>query len=223
MDALLDAALGHVAFDGWSAATLAAAAEDAGLSEADARAMAPRGPLDLVAALHRRGDDAMKERLAKADLESLRFRDRVAAALKFRIEAMPDPPVARRTAAFLAVPVHAPEGAKLVWETSSMIWNALGDTSRDVNWYTKRATLSGVFGSALLYWLGDDSPGHAATGAFIDRRIDEVMQIEALKGRLRQNPFTKPFMDVQAALLERLASPFGRQGPDLPGRWESGN
>ena len=115
LDALLDAALRHVAFDGWSAATMAAAAADAELSEADAKALAPRGAFDLVAALHRRGDNAMKERLEKAELDSLRFRDRVAMALKFRLDAMPDQQVARRTAAFLSVPVHAPEGAKLVW------------------------------------------------------------------------------------------------------------
>ena len=108
----------------------------------------------------------MKERLAKADLESFRFRERVATALKYRFDAMPDRQVARRTAAFFSVPTHAPEGAKLVWGTSDMIWNALGDTSRDGNWYTKRATLSAVFGSTLLYWLGDESPDHAATNAF---------------------------------------------------------
>lgn len=222
LNALLDAALKHVAFDGWSAATLAAAAEDVGLSEADAKMLAPRGALDLVAALHRRSDNAMKERLAKADLESFRFRDRVAMALKYRFDAMPDRQVARRTAAFFSVPTHAPDGAKLVWGTSDMIWNALGDTSRDGNWYTKRATLSAVFGSTLLYWLGDESPDHAATNAFIDRRIDEVMQIEAFKGKLRQNPVTKPLMDAQAALFERFLAPKGEDDSGLPGRWESG-
>ena len=220
LDALLDAALRHVAFDGWSAATMAAAAADAELSEADAKALAPRGAFDLVAALHRRGDNAMKERLETAELDSLRFRDRVAMALKFRLDAMPDQQVARRTAAFLSVPVHAPEGAKLVWDTADMIWNELGDTSRDGNWFTKRATLSAVFGSTLLYWLGDESPDHAATNAFIDRRIDEVMQIESLKGKLRQNPFTRPFMDAQAALFERFLAPNGKKGSGLPGRWE---
>ena len=222
LDTLLDAALRHVAFDGWSAATAAAAAADAELSEADAKALAPRGAFDLVAALHRRGDNAMKERLARTDLESFRFRDRVAMALKFRLDAMPDQQVARRTAAFLSIPIHAPEGAKLVWGTSDMIWNVLGDTSRDGNWYTKRATLSAVLGSTLLYWLGDESPDHAATNAFIDRRIDEVMQIESLKGKLRQNPFTKPFMDAQAALFERFLVPNDQEGSGLPGRWESG-
>ncbi len=220
-DALLDAVLRHVAFDGWSAATFAAAAADAGLSEADAKALAPRGVLDLVAALHRRADNAMKERLGNADLEAFRFRNRVAMALKYRFDAMPEQQVARRTAAFLSVPIHASEGVKLVWGTSDLIWNVLGDTSRDGNWYTKRATLSAVFGSTLLYWLGDDSPDHAATNAFIDRRIDEIMQIEALKGKLRQNPFTRPFMDAQAALFARFLAQNGQDGSGLPGRWDS--
>jgi ubiquinone biosynthesis protein COQ9 len=41
--------------------------------------------------------------------------------------------------------------------------------------------LAGVYGATLLYWLDDRSPGSAATWAFLDRRIDDVMRL----GRLR--------------------------------------
>ena len=33
----------------------------------------------------------------------------------------------------------------------------LGDTSRDINWYTKRTSLSAVLSATALYWLGDES------------------------------------------------------------------
>ncbi len=57
----------------------------------------------------------------------------------------------------------------------------LGDTSTDVNWYTKRATLSAVYASTVLFWLGDDSPNHSRDDDFIDRRIADVMQMEKMK------------------------------------------
>ena len=61
LDALLDAMLPHVAFDGWSPVALAVAVDELGLSEAEAKALAPRGAIDLAVAYHRRGDLAMLE------------------------------------------------------------------------------------------------------------------------------------------------------------------
>jgi ubiquinone biosynthesis protein COQ9 len=65
------------------------------------------------------------------------------------------------------------------------MWYAAGDTSTDFNFYTKRATLAGVYSSTLLYWLNDRSPGSEATWGFLDRRIDDVMKIEKLKAQVK--------------------------------------
>ncbi|MBT8423397.1 MAG: COQ9 family protein, partial [Silicimonas sp.] len=126
----------------------------------------------------------------------------------------------RRATALFSLPIHAAEGAKLIWETADHVWTALGDTSEDMNWYTKRATLSCVWGATVLYWLGDDSPGHANTVAFIDRRIEDVMRIEKVKGKLRENPLTKPLMELQAGLFKRVRMPDATHLRDLPGRWQ---
>ena len=215
LDALLDAALPHVAFDGWSSATFDAACRDVGISDAEARALAPRGAVDLAVALHRRGDRAMVERLAKEDQSELRFRDRVAAALRMRLDEMPDREAVRRATTLYSLPTHAAEGGRLVWETADHVWTALGDTSQDGNWYSKRAILSGVWAATVLFWLGDDSPGYVDTHAFIDRRIEDVMRFEKLKGQLRDNALTKPLMDMQDAFLGRMRAPSTRT--DVPG------
>lgn len=219
LDTLLDAALPHVVFDGWSETTFLAAVREAGLTEAEARTIAPRGALDLAVALHRRGDREMVRRMQETKLSEMRYRDRVATALRYRIEALPDRDIVRRATALFSLPIHGAEGAKLIWETADHIWRALGDTSRDGNWYSKRATLSAVWASTVLYWLGDDSPGFAETVAFIDRRIDNVMQIENLKGRMRKNPLSKPFMDLQASIFGKVRAPDQSDTSDLPGRW----
>ena len=62
--AVLDAALAHVPFDGWSDTTFRAAIAASGVDPALARALFPRGAVDLALAFHRRGDDAMVARLA---------------------------------------------------------------------------------------------------------------------------------------------------------------
>ncbi|MBC7770526.1 MAG: COQ9 family protein, partial [Phycisphaerales bacterium] len=65
------------------------------------------------------------------------------------------------------------------------IWRALGDTSTDENFYTKRTILSGVLASTYARWFSDDSPDHEATWAFLDARIENVMQFEKFKARLK--------------------------------------
>lgn len=213
--ALLDAALGHVPFDGWSEASFRAAAEEAGIDLAEARLICPRGAIDLAVAYHRRGDAEMAARLAADPAPGLRFRDRVARAVRLRLDGA-DREVVRRGTVLSALPQHAATGAQLVWGTADAIWRALGDTSEDLNWYSKRATLSAVYGSTVLYWLGDDSPGQAETWAFLDRRIEDVMRIETLKAQARDNRVLGPLLAGSAKLAERIRKPRGTG--DLPGR-----
>lgn len=216
-DQLLDAALTHVPFDGWSETTFAAAITDTGTDEALARAICPRGAVDLALAYHARGDALMLERIEATDLSALRFRDRIAAAVRFRLEAVEDREVVRRGVALFSLPHHAGDGARAVWGTVDAIWTALGDTSDDVNWYSKRATLSAVYSATLLFWLGDDSPDRQATWAFLDRRIDNVMQIETLKARLRDTPALKPLLAAPEWLFGRIRAPQRSPRDDLPG------
>lgn len=216
-DQLLDAALTHVPFDGWSETTFAAAITDTGTDEALARAVCPRGAVDLALAYHARGDAAMLARIDATDLSALRFRDRIASAVRFRLEAVEDREVVRRGVALFSLPHHAGDGARAVWGTVDAIWTALGDTSDDVNWYSKRATLSAVYSATLLFWLGDDSPDRQATWAFLDRRIDNVMQIETLKARLRDTPALKPLLAAPEWLFGRIRAPQRSPREDLPG------
>lgn len=214
---LLDAALMHVPFDGWSETALAAAAEDIGIDATTARAIFARGPVDLALAYHARGDQAMVDRLKTEDLSRLKFREKIAAAIRFRLEAIEDRELVRRATTFFALPHHAPDGARAVWQTCDLIWNELGDTSDDVNWYTKRATLAGVYSSTLLYWLGDSSPNCSATWAFLDRRIEDVMQIETLKTKMRESAFLKPFLAGPNWLASQIKPPSKTADIDLPG------
>lgn len=215
--AVLAAALPQVAFDGWSDRTLAAAVKESGVEPGLARLAFPRGGVDLALAFHNGKDAELAGELASADLLGLRFRDRVAWAIMRRLELVAgDREAVRRGATLFALPIHAADGARAIWHTSDTIWTALGDSARDFSWYSKRATLAAVYSSALLYWLGDETPGFTATREFVARRIDDVMRFEGLKAKVRSNPLAAALLKVPTAVLERIRPP--RTAPtDLPG------
>lgn len=216
---ILDASLPHVAFDGWTQATFEAAVSDADVESELAKSLFPRGALDVAVAFHQRGDEQMIARLKSENLLSMRFRDRIAAGVRFRLEAAAeDKEAVRRGTTLFALPHHAVEGAKLIWGTADAIWTTLGDSSRDYNWYTKRATLSGVYGSTVLFWLGDDSEDHTATWEFLDRRIDNVMTFEKVKAQVNANPVASKLMTGPNWLLSKLRAPGVGGASDLPGR-----
>ena len=212
---LLQAALPHVPFDGWSEAALTAAITDSQTPAALARALFPRGGLDLALAYHARGNDQMRDALAATDLATLRFRDRIATAVKLRLS-QADRELVRRGSALFSLPQNAAAGSRAIWGTADAIWTSLGDTSTDLNWYTKRATLSAVYAATVLFWLGDDSPDHQATWGFLDRRIQNVMSIEVAKAKFRENPLGKALLSGPLKILERVRAPQSPQ--DLPGK-----
>lgn len=217
--AILQAALPHVPFDGWTEATFTAAVGDSGVAVGLARALYPRAGLDLALHYHHSGDALMVAALEAADLATMRYSDRVAFAIRTRLELVTDRELVRRGTTLFALPQNAGEGAAAIWGTADAIWKALGDTSTDLNWYSKRATLSGVYTATVLYWLGDDSPNHTATWDFLDRRIANVMQIEKFKAALRDNPVSRalrsgPFSGAVKA-MENIKKP--EKPRDMPG------
>ena len=145
---------------------------------------------------------SLAEAMAGGQPAQGRIRDRIAAALWQRL-ALSDPELVRAGAATLALPQNAALGARLVWETADTIWTGLGDRSEDVSWWTKRATLASVWGAVVLYWLGDNSAGHADTRAFIDRRIGDVMRIERLKAGLRDLPGAAPLTKLATGWIRK--------------------
>ena len=216
---LLAAILPHVAFDGWSQTAFAAAVADTGMTPDQARGLCPRGATDLAIAFHQDGDRIMCAAVKAADLRQMRYSEKVAFAVRARIAAIADKEAVRRGTALFALPHMAADGAKLIWGTADAIWDVLGDTSDDFNWYSKRATLSAVWTATVVFWLGDDSSDGQATDAFIDRRIANVMQIEKLKGQVNASPLLRPLTGPLLGLLGKIKAPARKPPTDLPGSW----
>lgn len=181
---LLEAALRHVPFDGWSWTALDAAARDLGLEAGEAQRLFPGGPQELIRAFSAEADRQMLESLEGLDLESMKVRDKVAAGVRARLEAVAAHREAVRSGLnFFAMPQNAAAGLSCLYRTVDAIWYAAGDRATDYNFYSKRALLAAVYSSTLLYWLNDTSEDYAATWAFLDRRIGEVLQVAGRLGK----------------------------------------
>ncbi|MFO1081777.1 MAG: COQ9 family protein [Reyranellaceae bacterium] len=196
-DRLADAFAGEAAFDGWSRTALASAARQLGLPAGEAERLFPSGPLQVIGYLSERSDRRTIAELENAGVAALKVRDRIKLAVRTRLEVHGgEREAVRRAMGLLALPFNAGLAARLLYRTVDALWYAVGDTSTDFSFYTKRATLAGVYSATVLYWLNDRTPGSEATWAFLDRRIADVMKIEGLKARARRwqplRPGTSP-------------------------------
>ena len=214
---LMLAALPNVAFDGWSNSTFAAACREADISERKARLFCPRGALDLAIAFHKWGDDQFETAFKKKKISELKVREKIRKAVELRIKLASDKEAVRRGVVLFALPIHAFEGSRLIWDTSDLIWELIGDNTEDFNWYSKRAILSTVYASTVLYWLGDNSEGSEETWHFLDRRIEDVMKFETAKLQLKTNKFTKEFNGLAEKFLKTVKRPSRNIDPNLPG------
>ena len=184
-DQLLEAALTHVPFEGWSRRSLFAAAADLGFEPGLARRLFPRGGDDLLVHLERWADRQMAAPVDLEELQELRIRERIARLVRARLEVLsPHREAVRRATAARLLPSNALAATAALWRTVDLMWSLAGDRATDASYYTKRSLLAAVWSSTFLYWLDDRSEDLEATWAFLERRIDNVMQIGQLRARI---------------------------------------
>jgi ubiquinone biosynthesis protein COQ9 len=178
-DQALRAALPHVASLGWTKAALSAGLRDLGLDPVEQEWLFPRGPIEAVEAWCDLADREMEEAARAEDLISLRIPDRIRRVIELRLETNePCKEAVRRALALQSLPWNVPSAMRTVARTMDSMWAAAGDTSADLSWYTRRATLVGVYGATLAFWLQDDEPGFPATRAFLARRLADLARIQ---------------------------------------------
>jgi ubiquinone biosynthesis protein COQ9 len=186
-DAILRALLPDVPFDGWTAAAMRQAAARAGVAEGELAALFPRGPRDAVHWFSHWADRMMLETMAVRPLEGLKLGERIALAVRTRIELLlPHREAVRRGLSFLALPANAGLGLRLLYDTVDATWYAAGDAATDFSFYTKRAMLAGIYAATTLYWLDDRSEGCADTWKFLDRRLSETSILPKIRTELER-------------------------------------
>ncbi|KAM4553245.1 ubiquinone biosynthesis protein COQ9, mitochondrial [Fundulus diaphanus] len=181
---ILTAALEFVPLHGWSMEAIAAGAESLGLSSAST-GMFHNGSGDLVlhfisqcnsklteilAEQHNQVQLGQAERKKTADF----LRDAVETRLRMYIPYIETWPQAM---SILLLPHNIPDSLKHLSTMVDDIWYYAGDRSTDMNWYTKRAVLTGLYNTTELVMLQDSSPDFKDTWTFLDNRIQDVVNM----------------------------------------------
>lgn len=181
---ILTAALEFVPLHGWSMEAIAAGAESLGLSSAST-GMFDQGAGDLVLHFIARCNAQLTESLAEqhnqvqlgqaepkktADF----IRDAVETRLRMHIPYIETWPQAM---SLLLLPHNIPDSLKHLSTLVDDIWYYAGDRSTDMNWYTKRAALTGIYNTTELVMIQDSSPDFQDTWTFLDNRIQDVVNM----------------------------------------------
>ena len=176
----------NAVFDGWTRAAVDSAAAQLGIDPVQARLAMPKTQAGMIDVYIQEVDRALEAWFTPERVAGMKIREKIRSLIWHRLETMgPAREAVRRGLAILAMPQNLPLALRISWRTADLMWRIAGDTSTDFNHYTKRMTLSAVYGSTMLVWLDDQSEGWNDTAAFLDRRIDDVMRFERFKADWR--------------------------------------
>ncbi|KAJ8272237.1 hypothetical protein COCON_G00110960 [Conger conger] len=181
---ILTAALDFVPQHGWSAEAISAGAESLGLSSASA-GLFTNGAGDLILHFVAQCNSQLTESLAEEHnqvqlgqaepKETAQYlRDAVEARLRMLIPYIDTWPQAM---SILLLPHNIPDSLKHLSTLIDDIWYYAGDRSTDLNWYTRRAALTGIYNTTELVMLQDSSPDFQDTWTFLDNRIQDMMSM----------------------------------------------
>jgi len=149
-------------------------AKDAGYLDISTN-LFPKGPFELVKyhlVTQRLG---LKDRIQFPD-EQMGVGRKVRSLVLERLRANFDVGVIGRWQEALGLMSFAeniPQSLRELSLLSDEMWFLAGDTSVDSSWYTKRASLAGIYAAAEVYQTTDRSTEFRDTERFLDRRLEE--------------------------------------------------
>lgn len=181
---ILTSALEFVPNHGWSMEAIAEGAKTLGLSSA-AAGMFSNGAGDLVLHFLSQCNSKLSEHLEEqhklvqlGQVEKKKtdefLRDAVEVRLKMLIPYIEKWPQAM---GILLLPQNIPESLKHLTNMVDDIWYYAGDKSTDINWYTRRAMLAGIYNTTELVMVQDSSPDFQDTWTFLQNRVQEAMNV----------------------------------------------
>ncbi|KAG0370770.1 Ubiquinone biosynthesis protein coq9, mitochondrial [Mortierella sp. AD032] len=175
-EAILKKALTFVPEHGWTTVSIAKAAESMGYPSI-IHGMFPKGGADLI-------DYFLQDCLERLPLElegrmeGLGTKEKIKLGTLTRL-GMIAPYVDRwpEALAIMGQPTNVPMSLNHLAKIVDEIWHLAGDKSADMNWYTKRASLAGVYTTTELYMTTDKTPNYQATQRFLDRRFEDAATV----------------------------------------------
>ena len=183
---VVEAALVHVPFDGWSDVALQAGASDAGMDESAVQRLFPGGPLDAVILHSAMADQAMVEAFEAMDGRPDRVHLMIRELILIRLRhSAANKEAVRRGLTLLAVPQNALASARALYSTVDAMWRAAGQRDALISASTPNALPWQRYMATLLAWIADTSGDLASIEGFLDRRLQEVAKIPKASAPMR--------------------------------------
>lgn len=175
-EAILKKALTLVPEHGWTTVSITMAAESMGYPTI-IHGMFPKGGADLI-------DYFLQDCLERLPLElegrmeGLGTQEKIKLGTLTRL-GMIAPYIDRwqEALAIMGQPSNVAMSLNHLAKIVDEIWHLAGDKSADMNWYTKRASLAGVYTTTELYMTTDKTPNYQATQKFLDRRFEDAATV----------------------------------------------
>ncbi|XP_074067347.1 ubiquinone biosynthesis protein COQ9, mitochondrial [Macrotis lagotis] len=181
---ILTAALEFVPSHGWTPEAIAEGAQTLGLSSAAAGMFGNDGSeliLHFVTQCNAKLNTVMEEeqklvQLGQAEKRKTDqfLRNAVETRLRMLIPYIEHWPRALGT---LMLPHNIPASLNLLTSMVDDMWHYAGDQSTDINWYTRRAVLAGIYNTTELVMMQDSSPDFEDTWRFLENRINDAMNM----------------------------------------------
>ncbi|NWH77604.1 COQ9 protein, partial [Piaya cayana] len=181
---ILTAALESVPEHGWTAEAIAEGAKTLGLSAAAAGMFQSDGSqliLHFVSQCNTKLSELLQQEqklVEQGEAEKKPtdqfLRDAVEARLRMVIPYIEKWPQAL---SILLMPHNIPSSLSLLSSMIDDIWHYAGDQSTDINWYTRRAVLTGIYNTTELVMMQDSSPDFEDTWRFLENRVADAMKM----------------------------------------------
>ena len=176
---LLRESMKHVASLGFTMQAIQTAGKDLGYSRAVANIL-PGKEYELIEYFLEDCRAKMNSELQdrKEEIDAMRVRDKIAEAVRIRLKLMaPYVHVWPKVLYTMSQPPNVAGSLCQLHNLMDDMWHAAGDKSTDLNWYSKRMLLAGVYTSSELFMLTDSSPEFEETWHYVDRSIDRVLKM----------------------------------------------
>ena len=187
-DDIIINALKNINFDGWSKKSILTGFNSQNKDEEMYNELFPNGIIDAIIHFADIADRQMLQGHLREDFKDQRIPEKIKNLLMSRFEFLnPYKEAVRRSVAILALPNNSKIAIKSLYNTTDKIWSAAGDQSTDISFYTKRASLAGVYSSTFMYWLGSTDPDLQKVDEFIDRRLANINFIGKITKPFKEN------------------------------------
>lgn len=115
------------------------------------------------------------------------IRLKILTSLKIRFEILnKNKNAIKKSLIYLAKPTNQILSTKLIYKIVDFTWNSIGDKSKDINFYTKRAILAAIYSSAIIIWLNDKTDNLDKTSMFLEKSIMNMNIISVLKKNFKK-------------------------------------